>query len=222
MVVIIIIYLPAGTVRRIIKNIWWKVGLRLPVQDQVLQRLHPADLLAVQVQPRGAVLRDPLPGARPGPVPPPGRAVELCNTRPVTSGLPSPPSPLTFRVQLGLGRRHQVEPREAVRRHQVGSEAASPAGAAVPGVQAAALTVPALSLSSGGVERTLGGSPASSSSSSSSSALTAGLARPDPHHLARLDHLLWSAMSCVRLEIEVRSLEPNLSNCCGRAGLCKH
>ena len=95
-----------------------------------------------------------------------------------------------------------MEASEAVGRHQVGREAASPAGAAVPGVQAAALTVPALSLSAWGVERALQsslvGPPASSSSSSA--ALAAGLARPDPHHLARLDHLLWSAMSCVRLD----------------------
>ena len=84
MVVIIIylsFYLPAGTVSRVIKNIWWKVGLRLPVEDQVLQRLHPADLLAVHIAPRRAVLRHPLPRPRPRPVPASACVGELCNRR---------------------------------------------------------------------------------------------------------------------------------------------
>ena len=105
---------------------------------------------------------------------------------------------------------------EAVRRHEMGS----PAGV-VTRVQAPALTVSALSLTGWGVERLVGAPP----SSSSCSAITAGLARPDPHHLPRLDHLLCNEeceVWAVRLDIKVKSLDPNLSNCCGRAGLCKH
>ena len=200
--IIIVSYLPAGTRwGRIIKNIWWKVGLRLPVEDQVLQRLHPADLLAVDVH-RRVVLRDPLPGPRPRPVSASARVGELCNRRSVTSRPLSTPPSLTFRVhiELRLGRLDQVEPSEAVRGHEVRcetpseapSEASSPGAAAVPRVQAAALTVPALSLTSRGQVR-------APPSSSSCSALTAGLARPDPHHLPRLDHLLCNKR-CVRCE----------------------
>ena len=99
--IIIVSYLPAGTRwRRIIKNIWWKVGLRLPVEDQVLQRLHPADLLAVDVH-RRVVLRDPLSGPRPGPVPAPGRVGQLFGVH----------------IEFCLGRRDQVESSEAVRGH---------------------------------------------------------------------------------------------------------
>lgn len=82
-----------------------------------------------------------------------------------------------------------MEPSEAVRvrRHEVGSEAATPPSAVVTGVQAPALAVPALSLPCWREVRSLVRSPPSSTTSS---ALTAGLARPDPHHLAWLDHLL--------------------------------
>ena len=112
-----------------------------------------------------------------------------------------------------------MEASEAVRRHEV----RSPAGV-VARVQAPALTVSALSLTGRGVERLVGGPASSSSSSSCCSAITAGLARPDPHHLPRLDHLLCNEeceVWAVRLDIKVKSLDPNLSNCCGRAGLCK-
>ena len=97
--------LPAGTVRRIIKDIWWKVGLRLPVQDQVLQRLHPADLLVVEVHHRRAVLRDSLTGARPGPVPASARTAQLCNRRRVSSGQLSVLSPLELSLAWGGGTR---------------------------------------------------------------------------------------------------------------------
>ena len=86
-----------------------------------------------------------------------------------------------------------MEPSEAVRvrRHEVGSEAATPPSAVVTGVQASALAVPALSLPCWREVRSLVRSLVRSPpSSTTSSALTAGLARPDPHHLAWLDHLL--------------------------------
>ena len=85
-----------------------------------------------------------------------------------------------------------MEPSEAVRGHEVrceaAIEAASPGAAAVPRVQAATLAVSALSLPSRGQVR-------APPSSSCCSALTAGLARPDPHHLPRLDHLLCNERS---------------------------
>ena len=44
---------PAGAVG-VVEDVWREVGLDLAVQDQVLQRLHAADLLAAPVQAQAA------------------------------------------------------------------------------------------------------------------------------------------------------------------------
>ena len=40
---------PAGTVR-IIKDVWRQVGLNLAVENQILERFHPTDLLGAPIR----------------------------------------------------------------------------------------------------------------------------------------------------------------------------